>query len=44
MLRTQQLRYLAVHPKRNKLIGSIELVKGNDQSAPIVMAVTVEVR
>ncbi|MFN0052899.1 MAG: PVC-type heme-binding CxxCH protein [Planctomycetales bacterium] len=43
-LRGQQLRYLAVHPERGELIREIELVKGPDQSAPIVMAVTVETR
>jgi putative heme-binding domain-containing protein len=42
MLRSQQIRYLAVHPKRSDVIESIELVKGPDQSAPIVMAVTIE--
>lgn len=42
MLRSQQIRYLAIYPKRSQAIGSIELVKGPDQSAPIVMAVTIE--
>ena len=41
-LRGQQIRYLAVHPKRKDTIERIELVKGPDRSAPIVMAVTVE--
>ncbi|MBL8828445.1 MAG: c-type cytochrome, partial [Planctomycetaceae bacterium] len=41
-LRGQQIRYLAVHPKRSEKIATIELVKGPDVSAPIVMAVTVE--
>ncbi|HWA99674.1 MAG TPA: PVC-type heme-binding CxxCH protein [Pirellulales bacterium] len=41
-LRSQQLRYLAVYPKRSDKINTIELVKGNDRSSPIVMAVTVE--
>lgn len=41
-LRGQQLRYLAIHPKRAEPIASIEFVKGSDQSAPLVMAVTVE--
>jgi uncharacterized protein len=42
-LRTQQVRYLAVNPKRtDTVIKQIELVKGKDVSAPIVMAVTVE--
>jgi hypothetical protein len=42
-LRGQQIRYLAVHPKKSDRIERIELVKGPDESAPIVMAVTVEV-
>ena len=41
-LRGQQIRYLAVHPQRTVAIRDIELVKGPDHSAPIVMAVTVE--
>lgn len=42
-LRGQQIRYLAVTPKRtDAVIKSIELVKGKDVSAPIVMAVTIE--
>ncbi|APZ93378.1 PVC-type heme-binding CxxCH protein [Fuerstiella marisgermanici] len=38
----QQLRYLSVKPKRADKIQTIEFVKGEDSSAPIVMAVTVE--
>jgi putative membrane-bound dehydrogenase-like protein len=41
-LRDQQVRYLAVHPKRAEPVASIELVKGEDSTAPVVMAVTVE--
>ena len=41
-LRGQQLRYLAVRPERTEPIARIELVKGPDDTAPIVMAVTVE--
>lgn len=41
-LRGQQLRYLAIHPRRQETIKEIELVKGSDRTAPIVMAVTVE--
>ena len=41
-LRGQQIRYLAVTPKRRETIQSIELVKGRDSSAPLVMAVTIE--
>lgn len=41
-LRGQQLRYLAVHPERPEPIKEIELVKGPDATAPVVMAVTLE--
>jgi putative membrane-bound dehydrogenase-like protein len=41
-LRTQQLRYLVVTPKRTDAIREIEFVKGPDATAPVVMAVTVE--
>jgi putative membrane-bound dehydrogenase-like protein len=40
--RRQQIRYLAVQPKRSETIDRIELVKGPDRTAPVVMAVTVE--
>ncbi len=43
-LRGQQLRYLAVSPKRAEVVTKIELVKGADRTAPVVMAVTVETR
>jgi len=44
-MRGQQMRYLAVIPKRSEVIREIELVKGTgDGSAPVVMAVTVESR
>jgi uncharacterized protein len=38
----QQVRYLTVVPGKKQMIASIELVKGSDRSAPIVLAVTVE--
>ena len=38
----QQLRYLAVKPKRDQVIDTVELIKGDDQTAPIVMAITIE--
>ena len=41
-LGNQQIRYLIVSPKRKDTVKKIELVKGDDNSAPIVMAVTVE--
>lgn len=44
MLRGQQMRYLAVEPQRDAVIKEVEFRKGDDQSAPIVMAATVEVR
>ena len=42
-LRGRQIRYLPFIPRNTTSIERIELVKGPDQSAPIVMAVTVEV-
>ncbi len=41
-LRGQQLRYLTVSPNRQTPLTRIELVKGDDHTAPIVMAVTAE--
>ncbi|MCR9197816.1 MAG: ThuA domain-containing protein [Planctomycetaceae bacterium] len=38
----QQLRYLSIQPKRQDLVQTIELIKGEGPSAPLVMAVTVE--
>jgi uncharacterized protein len=38
----QQVRYLTVVPRKKETIAHIELVKGSDRSAPIVLAVTVE--
>jgi hypothetical protein len=43
-LRGRQLRYLAVHPERPDEIREIELVKGPDGTAPVVMAITIETR
>jgi putative membrane-bound dehydrogenase-like protein len=43
-LRSQQIRYLAVEVKRAEPVTKIELVKGPDRTAPVVMAVTVETR
>jgi len=43
-LRGKQLRYLSVPVNRDAPLTKIELVKGDDRSAPIVMAVTVETR
>ncbi len=43
-LRGQQIRYLTIAPERTETIQSIELLKGPDRTAPVVMAVTVETR
>ena len=42
LVRNQQVRYLSLTPARSNLITHIELVKGDDETAPVVMAVTVE--
>ena len=39
-----QLRYFKIVPARGEAIGSVELIKGEDRTAPIVMAITVEQR
>ncbi len=41
-LGSRQLRQLSIFPKRDAVIDSIEFVKGDDASAPMVIAVTVE--
>ena len=41
-LRGQQIRYLVVETKRKEPVKEVELLKGDDASAPIVMAVTAE--
>lgn len=41
-LRGRQVRYLSVSPQRSAVIERIELVKGPDATAPIVVAITVE--
>jgi putative membrane-bound dehydrogenase-like protein len=43
-LRGQQIRYLAVTPDRAETIKEIELLKGPDNTAPVIMAVTVETK
>jgi putative membrane-bound dehydrogenase-like protein len=43
-LRGRQIRYLSVPVQRAEPLTSIELVKGDDRTAPVVMAVTVETR
>ena len=39
----QQIRFLSVFPGKKDSIDRVELVKGPDRTAPVVMAVTVEV-
>lgn len=41
-LRGQQVRYLKVQPQKKTAIESIELVKGPDGTAPIVVAITIQ--
>jgi putative heme-binding domain-containing protein len=41
-VRGQQVRYLAVTPKRTDSIKTIEFVKGPDDTVPIIVSVTVE--
>lgn len=41
-LRGQQIRYLAIFPQREAPLKQIELVKGPDTTAPVVMAITLE--
>ena len=41
-LEGKQLRYLRIQPKRPAPLTAIEFVKGDDRTAPIVMAVTAE--
>jgi len=41
-LNSQQLRYLTVTPNQQHPIQHIELIKGNDPTAPIVVSITVE--
>ncbi|WP_206108241.1 PVC-type heme-binding CxxCH protein [Paludisphaera soli] len=41
-LRGRQLRHVRIAPERSEAVAKIELVKGDDQTAPVVMAVTVE--
>lgn len=41
-LRGQQIRHIKVTPKKSDAMKEIELVKGDDASSPMVMAVTIE--
>jgi putative heme-binding domain-containing protein len=44
MLRGQQIRTFAIEPKREAVVAKIELIKGDDTTAPVVMAITAEGR
>jgi hypothetical protein len=41
-LQGKQIRYLVITPRRTETIKQVEFVKGPDDTAPVVMAVTVE--
>jgi hypothetical protein len=41
-LGTQQIRYFKIEPKRNEVIERVELIKGPDKTAPVVVCVTAE--
>ncbi len=41
-LHGRQIRYLVIHPRRAEPIRTIEFLKGFDNTAPVIMAVTVE--
>jgi uncharacterized protein len=43
-LHGRQLRYLVLEPQRREKIRQIEFIKGPDDTAPLIMAVTAEVR
>jgi putative membrane-bound dehydrogenase-like protein len=38
----QQVRYLSIEPARREPIASIDLIKGDDATAPIIVAITAE--
>ena len=44
MAQGQQLRHVVIEPKTAEVIEEIELIKGDDPTAPIVAAVTVETK
>jgi len=41
-LRGQQIRYFTIAPKRSEPIETLELIKGNDSTSPVILAITVE--
>ena len=38
----QQMRAITLNPKRPEPVKSVELIKGQDQTAPIVLAITAD--
>lgn len=38
----RQIRYFAVKPRERKALKKIQLIKGNDSTAPVVMAMTLQ--
>ena len=40
----QQARYLTIQPKRTEVIDRIEFVQGGDTTAPVIIAMTLELR
>jgi putative membrane-bound dehydrogenase-like protein len=43
-LRGRQVRYLAITPKRAEPVREVEFLKGEDDTAPVILAVTAELR
>jgi putative membrane-bound dehydrogenase-like protein len=41
-LRSQQIRYIAINPRRPETIKDLEFIKGPDNTAPLIMAATIE--
>ena len=41
-LKGRQMRYLSIKPESRDPLEKIELIKGSDSSAPIVMALTIQ--
>ena len=40
----RQMRKLVIHPGKDAVIERIDLIKGDDPTAPVVMALTAEMR
>jgi len=41
-VRGRQMRYFAIEPRCQQVIEELDLIKGPDQTAPVIMAITVE--